>query len=54
MGTWGSNTAPNNVSGGVTMSHYGYEKPGDKYYDSNSAAGIGAFGFSSRLMKNRK
>ena len=40
-------TAPNNVSGGVTMSHYGYEKPGDKYYDWNSAHGIGAFEFSS-------
>jgi hypothetical protein len=44
---WTGGGAPNNVNGGVTVSHYGYEKPGDRYYDSNSAAGIGAFPFSS-------
>jgi hypothetical protein len=30
---------------GVTLTHYGYEQPGDANYDSNSAQGIGAFGF---------
>jgi hypothetical protein len=30
-------------SQGVKLSHYGYEKPGDPNYDSNSAQGIGAF-----------
>ena len=31
-------------SGGTRITHYGYEKPGDPNYDSNSANGIGAFG----------
>lgn len=29
----------------VTLTHYGYEQPGDANYDSNSAQGIGAFEF---------
>ena len=32
---------------GVTLTDYGYEKPGDPNYDSNSARGIGAFPFST-------
>jgi hypothetical protein len=30
-------------AGGIQVTHYGYEKKGDKDWDSNSAAGIGAY-----------
>jgi hypothetical protein len=35
------------TQGGVKITHYGYEKPGDPNYDSKSAEGIGAFDFDS-------
>jgi len=35
------------TQGGVKITHYGYEKPGDPNYDSKSAQGIGAFDFDS-------
>ena len=43
----GTNTqvAANPSSGGVQLTHYGYEQPGQAYYDSKSAQGIGAFAF---------
>jgi hypothetical protein len=37
--------AANPSSGGVQLTHYGYEQPGQPYYDSKSAQGIGAFAF---------
>ena len=47
------------TQGGVKITHYGYEKPGDPNYDSKSAQGIGAFSFDStpgslgRIVKRR-
>ena len=35
------------TQGGVKITHYGYEKPGDPNYDNKSAQGIGAFDFDS-------
>jgi hypothetical protein len=35
----------NSSSRGVQLTHYGYEQPGQAYYDSKSAQGIGAFTF---------
>jgi len=35
------------TQGGVKITHYGYEKPGDPNYDTKSAQGIGAFDFDS-------
>jgi hypothetical protein len=50
-GTTGDFTVPDGaVTGantGVQLTRYGYEQPGELYYDSNSAQGIGAFGFDS-------
>jgi hypothetical protein len=40
-----ANGAPMAGAGGVKLTHYGYEQPGDPNYDSKSAQGIGAFGF---------
>ena len=43
----GTNTqvVANSSSRGVQLTHYGYEQPGQAYYDSKSAQGIGAFAF---------
>lgn len=36
------------VSVAIQLTHFGYEKPGDPNYDSNSAQGIGAFSFDDQ------
>ena len=42
----GASVTPQSSSG-FRITSYGYEKPGDPNYDSNSANGIGAFSFDS-------
>jgi len=50
-GTTGDFTVPDDASTGantgIKLTRYGYEQPGEPNYDSNSAQGIGAFGFDS-------
>jgi hypothetical protein len=50
-GTTGDFTVPDGAATGsntgIKLTRYGYEQPGDPNYDSNSAQGIGAFGFDS-------
>jgi hypothetical protein len=50
-GTTGDFTVPDGAATGantgIKLTRYGYEQPGEPNYDSNSAQGIGAFGFDS-------